>query len=44
VSVPLRLDDADVSLLVNAAGHDADFAFAGRNDARAVRADKAAFS
>src|SRR5205807_10600022 len=29
-------DDADVSLLVNAAGHDADFAFTWRNDARAV--------
>src|SRR5712664_116282 len=36
-------DDADVSLLVNAAGHDADFALAGRNDARAVRADQPRF-
>jgi len=36
-------DDADISLLVNAAGHDADLAFAGRNDAGAVRADEARF-
>src|SRR5229473_4616946 len=36
-------DDADVSRLVNAAGHDADLAFAGRNDAGAVRADEARF-
>src|SRR5216684_4984108 len=34
-------DDADVSRLVNAAGHDADLAFAWRNDAGAVRADEA---
>ncbi len=38
---PAAADDADISLLVNAAGHDADFAFAGRDDARAVRADEA---
>src|SRR5205814_4910807 len=36
-------DDADVSLLVNAAGHDADFAFAGRNNARAIGANEARF-
>src|SRR6266850_1394661 len=36
-------DDADISLLVDAARHDADFAFAGRNDAGAVRADEARF-
>ena len=36
-------DDADVSLLVNAAGHDADFAFTWRNDARAVGTDEAGF-
>src|SRR5689334_3372178 len=36
-------DDADISLLMNAAGHDADFAFAGRNDARAIGADEARF-
>src|SRR5882762_10852100 len=36
-------DDADVSLLVNAAGHDADFAFARRDDARAVRPDEPRF-
>src|SRR5713226_10645699 len=36
-------DDADVSLLVNAAGHDADFAFAGRNDAGTVRTDQSGF-
>jgi len=36
-------DDADISLLVNAAGHDADLAFTGRNDAGAVRADQARF-
>src|SRR5216684_3305644 len=34
-------DYADISLLMDAAGHDADFAFAGRNDARAVGADEA---
>src|SRR5207247_11475520 len=36
-------DHANVSLLVNAAGHDADFALARRNDAGAVRADEACF-
>src|SRR5208282_4084087 len=36
-------DDADIALLVDAAGHDADFAFAGRDDPGAVRADKARF-
>src|SRR5437660_302570 len=36
-------DDADVALLVDAAGHDADFAFAGGDDARAVRNDEASF-
>src|SRR5437660_7176359 len=36
-------DDADVALPVDAAGHDADFAFAGGDDARAVRTDKARF-
>src|SRR5260370_41552645 len=36
-------DDADVSLLVDAAGHDADLAFAGRDDAGTVRADEARF-
>src|SRR5713101_3969331 len=36
-------DDADISLLVNAAGHDADFAFARRDDARAIGADEARF-
>src|SRR5712692_3360595 len=34
-------DDADISLLVDAAGHDADFALAGRDDAWAVRTDQA---
>src|SRR5206468_9945216 len=38
---PAATDYSNVSLFVNAAGHDADFAFAGRNDARAVRADEA---
>src|SRR2546423_7917082 len=32
-------DDADISLLVDAAGHDADLALTGRYDAGAVRAD-----
>src|SRR5580704_7569881 len=32
-----------MSLFVNAPGHDADLALAGRNDARAVRADEARF-
>ncbi len=36
-------DDADVALLVNAAGHDADFAFAGGDDAGAIGADEARF-
>src|SRR6266702_408595 len=36
-------DHANVSLLVNAAGHDADFALARRNDAGAVRANEACF-
>ena len=36
-------DNADVALLVDAAGHDADFAFAGRNDAGAIGADEARF-
>src|SRR5260370_1755681 len=36
-------DDADISLLVNAARHDADLAFAGRNDTGTVRADEARF-
>src|SRR6266851_8165720 len=36
-------DHANVSLLVNAAGHDADFALARRNDARTIRADEACF-
>jgi len=36
-------DDADVSLLVDAARHDADLAFAGRDDARAVRPDEPRF-
>src|SRR5882762_2501174 len=36
-------DDADVSLLVDAARHDADFTFAGRDDARAVRPDEPRF-
>src|SRR5215467_10468610 len=34
-------DDADVSLLVNATGHDPDFAFPRRNDAGAVGTDHA---
>src|SRR5262249_8218996 len=34
-------DAADVDLFVNAARHDADFAFARRNDARAIGADQA---
>src|SRR6267142_2368201 len=34
-------DDADISLLVDAARHDSDFAFAGRDDAGAVGADEA---
>ncbi len=34
-------DDADVAFLVNVRGHDADLAFAGRNDSRTVRADQA---
>ena len=36
-------DDADVTLLVDAAGHDADLAFAGRDDAGTVGADEARF-
>src|SRR5260370_42157703 len=36
-------DNADVSLLVNAAGHDADFALARRNDARTIRTNEACF-
>src|SRR5713226_2101645 len=32
---------SDVALLVNASGHDADFAFARRNDAGTIRADQA---
>ncbi len=36
-------DYADVALLVDAAGHDADFAFPGRDDARAVGADQPRF-
>src|SRR5438132_4482975 len=36
-------NDADISLLVDAAGHDADFAFARGDDAGAVRADQARF-
>src|SRR5580698_232802 len=36
-------DDADMALFVNAARHDADFAFAGRDDAGAVGADEAGF-
>src|SRR5277367_2635192 len=36
-------DDADVALLVHAAGHDADFAFAGGDDAWAIGADQARF-
>ena len=35
-------DDADAPLLVDEARHDADLAFAGGDDARAVRADEAA--
>ena len=33
--------DADLARLVDVAGHDADLAFAGRDDAGAVRADRA---
>ena len=33
--------DADGALLVDVAGHDADLAFLGRDDAGAVRADEA---
>src|SRR6266478_2553921 len=40
---PAAADHADISLLVNAAGHDADLALAGRNDAGAVRADQTSF-
>ncbi len=36
-------DDADVALFVDAAGHDANFAFAGGDDARAVGTDEARF-
>src|SRR5260370_7191899 len=36
-------DDANVSLFVDAAGHDADFAFAGRDDSWTVRTNKACF-
>ncbi len=36
-------DEADIALLVDRAGHDADLAFAGRNDAGAIRADEARF-
>src|SRR5712664_3582262 len=36
-------DDANISLLVNTPGHDADFAFARRDDARAIGADEARF-
>jgi len=32
---------ANMAGLVNTAGHDADFAFAGRNDAGAIRSDEA---
>ena len=34
-------DDADIAFLVNVRRHDADLAFAGRDDARAVRSDQA---
>src|SRR5258708_2326512 len=34
---------SNVALLVNPAGHDPDFAFAGRDDARTIRADQARF-
>src|SRR5579859_5080985 len=34
-------DDADIALLVDAARHDSDFAFAGGDDARAIGADEA---
>src|SRR5215510_8488725 len=37
---PAARDHADAAFLVNTRGHDADFAFAGRNDARAVRPDQ----
>ena len=33
----------DLAALVDMAGHDADFAFAGRDDAGAVRPDQARF-
>jgi hypothetical protein len=33
-------DDADLAALVDVAGHDADLAFVGRDDAGAVRADQ----
>src|SRR5204863_389049 len=36
-------DDADVALLVDAAGHDSDFAFTRGDDAGAVRTDEARF-
>src|ERR1700729_1191147 len=36
-------DDADVALLVNAAGHDADLAFAGGDYAWAIGTDEAGF-
>src|SRR5271168_4306874 len=36
-------DDADVALFVDAARHDADFTFAGGDDARAIGADEARF-
>src|SRR6202035_5285636 len=36
-------DDADLAALENVAGHDADLAFAGLHDARAIRTDQARF-
>ena len=38
--MPERETMPDVAFFVNASGHDADFAFARRNDARAVRPDQ----
>src|SRR5215813_5965967 len=40
---PAAADNANVAGLVNSSRHDADFAFAGRNDARAIRTDEARF-
>src|ERR1700722_6000964 len=34
---------ANIALFVNRGGHDADFAFAGRDDARAIRTDETRF-